>query len=69
MKSNLRPFREEGETSDHVSVGGPLMEPNNEVGGGDQISSPRHLSGCGYHMSLERGAGSRNKESGEQGLL
>jgi hypothetical protein len=43
-KSRLQPFRDQGETLEHASAGGPLKEPNNEVGSGDQSSPPRRSS-------------------------
>jgi hypothetical protein len=43
-KSRLHPFREQGETSDQPSAVAPLMEPRNEVKGGDQGSLSRRSS-------------------------
>jgi hypothetical protein len=43
-KSRLQPFPEQGETSDCPTIGAPLTEHNNEVGGGAQSSPPRRSS-------------------------
>jgi hypothetical protein len=43
-KSRLQPFPEQGETSDRPTIGAPLTEHSNEVGGGAQSSPPRQSS-------------------------
>ena len=58
-KSRLQPFPEERETLDHATTGAPLMERDNEVGGGAQRSPsswfghsfPNHSSKAAFEPS------------------